>query len=201
MFCWGRTAVCVAAFLSVIPAAAQVRQERLRIRVLDGQGAINSIRDRHGRDIAVRVEDDDHRPLAGAVVTFQAPDMGPSGVFAAGERSVVVHTDSDGAAIARALRSNNIAGAYQIRVTASHEGETATALIDQTNVAPVRSGSNAKKLMVLGIIAGAAAGGALAASRGGNGQAAVSPATPAAQAPPSPGTVVTPGSPSFGPPR
>ena len=71
-------------------------------------------------------------------------------------------------------------------------GQTATALINQINVAPraVRRGPGRKILFA--VLAGGGAAGAILASRGGSGNSGPQPP---------PGTSITPGSPVFGPPR
>jgi len=73
-------------------------------------------------------------PVMGAEVTFILPDQGPSGTFPSGMRSLVATTDAQGQAIARGVRPNNQTGPMQIRVAATYLGQTATAVITQTNV-------------------------------------------------------------------
>lgn len=171
--------------------------------IIEGDGAINNIRQRVNRDPIVQVEDENRRPIAGAAVVFFLPDQGPSGTFANGMRSLTVTTDAQGRATATGLRPNNQAGQLQIRVTASFQGQTASAIITQTNVAGggAASGSTgmsagAKALLIVGIIGGAVAAGTIIAvrsnndSNGGGGQ-------------PPPGATITltPGTPSVGGPR
>lgn len=177
----------------------------IKIIVVEGDGAINNIRLGTAKAPVVRVEDDDGRPLAGVPVTFLLPEAGAGGTFADRGSSLTVITDSRGLVAARGLRPNNVAGPFQIRVTASYRGETARATITQTNAAPAasRRGSRTKLLLLLGLAGGAAAGAAAALS-GGGGAASAGPApapSPPPSAPPPSGTILTPGSPVWSPPR
>jgi hypothetical protein len=177
-----------------LPAAAQAPQGGLRIVIVEGEGAINNVRQRVNRDPIVQVEDENRRPVAGAVVVFFLPDSGPSGTFVNGTRQLVVTTGADGRATAVGIRPNDQTGPMQIRVTASAAGETASAVINQTNAVGGGGGAGMstgmKWLIGLGI-AGAVAGGIVAGTRSGGG--GTPPAPPA--------IVLTPGSPTVGGPR
>ena len=173
---------------------------KIRIVIVEGEGAINNVRQRVAREPIVQVEDENRKPVAGAAVTFLLPNQGASGVFANGARSLTVMTDENGRAVARGLRPNNVNGQYQINVNASHEGRTANATINQTNAfiaaaAAGAAGISMKLLVILGIAGAAAAGGAIAATRGGGNNG---PAATAGR--PSP-TVITPGTPTVGGPQ
>ena len=171
---------------------------KLNIVIVEGEGAINNIRQRVAREPIVQVEDENRRPVAGAAVTFFLPNQGPSGVFANGSRTLTVTTDSQGQAVARGIQPNNIQGKFEIRVSASHQGQTASATIGQTNLltaaaagAGAGAGISAKVIAILAVAGAAVAGGtAYALTRNGNdGPAPISP------------TVLTPGTPAVGPPR
>lgn len=120
-------------FCPVLPG--QAPPASLQITIIDGEDAVNNIRQRTAREPIVQVEDENHKPVAGAVVVFLLPNDGPSGVFPNGSRSLTVTTDSKGQAIARGLRPNNISGRYEIRVQASYQGKTAQNRINQSNIA------------------------------------------------------------------
>lgn len=176
-------------------------QDQLRIVIVEGDGAINNIKQRVNREPIVQVEDENHKPIAGAAVTFFLPNEGASGVFANGGRTLTVTTNAQGRAVAAGIRPNNVAGQMQIRVTASFQGQTASAVITQTNIAAAAAGAGgaaaaglsvtAKLLIILGIVGGgAAAGTAVALHNGG------SSSSPAA-AP----IVIQPGQPTVGAPR
>ncbi len=99
----------------------------LNIVVIEGEGAINNIRQRTAREPIVQVEDRNRKPVAGAAVVFMLPDTGASGVFPNGSRTLTVMTDENGRAAARGLRPNSVRGEMKIRVNASHQGQTGNA--------------------------------------------------------------------------
>lgn len=181
--------VCAPTYAQDQPAPA-----KLNIVIVEGEGAINSARQRVAREPVVQVEDENHKPIAGAAITFLLPNQGAGASFANGARSLTVLTDDKGQAVARGLRPNNVNGQYQVRVNASFQGQTANTTITQTNsiaAAAVAGGISAKILIILAVAGAAVAGGVVAATRGGGGNN-----TPAATP-----TVITPGTPSVGAPR
>jgi hypothetical protein len=128
----------------------QVMPARLNLLVIEGSGAINNIRQRTAREPIVEVQDENHRPVAGAAILFALPKSGPGGVFPNGATTLRVTTDQQGRAIARGLRPNRQSGQFQIAVTASYGELTAATTILQTN-----------------LLAGAAAAGAAGAAGAG----------------------------------
>src|SRR5579864_3360737 len=106
-------------------AWAQEAGGQLNIVIVEGDGAINNIRQRTAREPIVQVEDENHKPIAGAAVVFLLPDQGASGVFANGARTLTVTTDAQGRAVAHGFRPNSVSGKLQMRVTASYQGKTA----------------------------------------------------------------------------
>ncbi len=190
---------CLLLFQSV--AGAQ-QGGGLNIVVVEGEGAINNIRQRTAREPIVQVEDRNRKPVAGAAVVFMLPDTGASGVFPNGSRTLTVMTDENGRAVARGLRPNNVSGEMKIRVNASHQGRTGSAVITQTNIiagaaaAAAGAGLAVKWIAVIAAAAAAAAVGGVVATRdsGGGGTGASGPAT-------RPPTTITPGAGTVGPPR
>jgi hypothetical protein len=165
----------------------------LRIVVVEGDGAINNVRTRTTHDPVVEVRDEQNGVVPGASVSFQAPSTGASADFGDGTRNFVTQTDAEGRAAVHGLRPNSITGPYEIRVTASFRLQSASAVITQTNAAPVEAKSS-RKFWLIGLAVGAAAGGAFAVSHGSkSSNSASSPA-------PTTGGIV-PGTPSFGPPH
>jgi hypothetical protein len=165
---------------------------KLKIVILDGEGAINDIKQGTAREPIVEVRDENDRPLSGALVVFTLPDRGAGGVFADGSKSLMVHTDSKGQVVARGLRPNKTAGEFRIRVDASHQGLTANTTIAQTNVlgtAVAATGISAKLITILSIVGGAAAVGVVAATRGGSESSSSNP------------TTINPGRTTVGPPQ
>jgi len=189
--------IALAALLTLpFPARLPAQQPALKLNlvILEGEGAVNNIKQRTAREPIVQVEDENHKPVAGAAVVFALPSNGAGGTFAASGQTLTTVTDASGRAVARGLRPNGIEGRYQIRVTASKDGQTATANITMTNAAAAAAGGIAagKLIVILAAVGGAVAGGVVAATRsGGNGNTT----------PPATATTVTPGTGQVTPPR
>ncbi|HUI76381.1 MAG TPA: hypothetical protein VLY24_00660 [Bryobacteraceae bacterium] len=187
----------LAVFLAALMAApGAFSQQALNLVVVEGEGAINNVRQRTARDPIVRVEDENHKPIAGAAVVFLLPTQGASGTFAGGVQTLTVMTNNQGLAVGRGLKPNNIQGQYQIRVNASFRGQTTSISISQSNAvaaagAAAAAGISGKLLAVILIAGGAAAAGAVAATRAGGGSSSTPPVAP---------TTITAGSGSVGAP-
>jgi len=157
----------------------------LNLVVVEGEGAINNIRQRTAREPIVEVQDENHRPIAGAAVVFTLPTQGAGGQFAGGVHSLTVTTDAQGRAVAHGFQPNGVKGQFQIHVNASFNGQTASLNINQTNAAggggaaPAHAGISTKLIVILAVVAaGAAAGGAYAATHsGGGGSSSSNPPT------------------------
>jgi hypothetical protein len=165
----------LAALLNQALGANQV--ELLKIRVVEGEGAFNDTKKGIGRNPVVVIQNQDDEPVAGARVTFTLPSIGQGGVFDRNERTFSTTTDQAGRAGTSGLRPNSIEGSFDIRVQASYQGTSASALIPQSNTAAISSGGGSRKLLVLGVV-GAVAGGVLGVllSRGGSAASAAAPA-------------------------
>lgn len=194
-------AVLVSGSLVLPPLAAQEAAkpaaggtgEKLHIFVLQGNGAVNSIRERTVRQPVVEVRDEFNQPVRGADVVFQLPLGGPGGYFMGQKLGWSGKTDANGQAVAPGLVPNDTPGRYNIRVSATHGSRMGQAMVTQTNsLRPVplevpRRGRISgwwKAAAVIG--AGAAAGGIVWGLRRGNG---------------TPTVVLQPGTVSFGGPR
>jgi hypothetical protein len=151
----------------VSTARAQNIPNRIEIVVVEGEGVTTLVRQRVN-DVVVRVDDDDHRPVAEVAVVFALSASGTTGEFPNGTQTLTVMTDKNGLATARGIRTNDIPGKLQIYVTASYHGLRARTLINQVvTAAPgakpreptVQTAKSGKKWkwVILGI---AAAGGA-----------------------------------------
>jgi hypothetical protein len=186
-------------YLPVSRAAAQQTPppQPLNLVVVEGQGAIHNVRERQGRDAAVvRVEDAARQPVAGAAVTFTLPSQGAGGDFLNSEKTLVVTTDAQGHAVARGMRPNSQPGKFEMRVTASYQGQTASATVTQFNMAVQSSksgGGSGKWIAILAIAGGGAAAGIIVATQGS------SSSTPTPQ--PRPPLSITAGSGAVGPPQ
>src|SRR5215475_4868689 len=159
-------------------AAQQDPPPPFRITVLEGQGAINNIRDTVNRAISVQVEDENRNALSGVSVTFFLPSDGPSGLFPNGSRVLTVFTDDKGVASSRAVRFNNQVGLMPVKVVASLFSQTVTSQVMQTNVSSAsstrssyvaaaggpklapRGHTSTKKILLLVVAAGVAGGAA-----------------------------------------
>ena len=185
---------------AALPLRAQAPEpKQLTISILEGEGAINNIKQRTAREAVVQVEDENHRPVAGAAVTFFLANRGATGVFANGSRSMTVLTDTNGQAAMRGMVPNKTTGKMQIRVSARLGGLSADAVITQTNAAGAAAAGGAaisgKVIAIIIAVAAGAAVGVVAATHGGGSS---TPATPGA---PVPAVVtITPGTPTVGHP-
>jgi hypothetical protein len=177
--------LCWLLLQSLTHASQAPQVTALKIVVLEGEGAVNNIKQRTAREPIVQVEDENHKPVAGALVLFTLPDSGPSGVFPGGSKTLMVYTDAQGRAAGKGLQPNKNAGQYQIAVNATYKGLTTSTTISQSNVlvgAAAAAGISGKLLAILAIAGGAAVAGAIAATRG--------------NTTPVPPTTITPGTPS-----
>jgi hypothetical protein len=105
----------------------------LHIQIVEGDRGVNIIKRKTAVAPVVEVRDRNNLPVAGAVVTFIAPNDGPSVVFLNGSRSISVVAEADGRATTVGLKPVN-EGAFQISVSATADSQTAIATIPMTNV-------------------------------------------------------------------
>ena len=164
-------------------AAAQTLPAQINIVVVSGEGATSRVRQPVTQDPAVRIEDDDHQPVAGVPVVFALPVSGTSGDFINGSKTITVVTDHTGLATAHGLKTNDMPGKLQIYVTASFHGLRARTLINQMvegvpgappPVQRTAKSGNSWKWILLGV---AAAGGAAAGIYFGTRSSSSSPAS------------------------
>jgi hypothetical protein len=191
----GRALLLLLLFCGATPAR-QVGQPPARngfsIQVVEGDGAINSIRLHRGHDPVVRLVTPEGAPIGGATVTFLLPATGASGSFGDNGLSLTIQTTADGTAAGRGLRPNGIAGPFRIRVTASWNGSPASATLTETNAEPAPHAGRSKKIAIAAAIAGAAIGGVAAAVAQKSGSSSPSSAAPGS---------ISSGTPSIGPPH
>jgi hypothetical protein len=192
----------VAVTYTTPPIRAQAPEpKQLTISILEGEGAINNVRQRTAREAIVQVQDENHKPVAGVAVTFFLADHGASGVFANGSQSMTVLTDTNGQAAMRGMVPNKMAGKMEIRVSARLGNLHADAVITQTNAAGAAGAGGAAIsgkviALIVVVVAGAAIGGVLA-TRGGSSTPAN---TTIPTGPTTPAVVITPGTPTVGHP-
>jgi len=198
---WHRTlalALCGSMFATCpeLHASMPEKSAGIVITILEGEGALNDIRQRTAREPIVQVQDENHRPIAGAAVVFLLPGSGPGGSFPNGALKLATVTDNDGKAVAKGLQPNNVVGPYQIQVVVTVAGQTAEATIHQQNAKASNSGDNShsssparpihavpvKWILILGGVAAAGTVAAVLATNGSN------------------PTVISAGPPTVGPP-
>jgi hypothetical protein len=143
---WSRRTVALALVLFLVQAPQVVAQlssvgaqagapRALHIVILDGDNALNNIRQRTAREPIVEVQDENHKPVAGASVLFtiHTGAAGAGGGFA-GASTLAVITGLDGQAIAKGFQPNATQGTFNIAVTASVGTVTTSTVIVQTNL-------------------------------------------------------------------
>ena len=88
---WLSPVLAVLISLPLAPmAGAQDAPPKLNIVIVEGDGAINNIRQRTAREPIIQVEDENHKPVAGAAVIFALNGQGAGGSFAGGASCVRV---------------------------------------------------------------------------------------------------------------
>ncbi|MGD0734896.1 MAG: hypothetical protein ABR976_07100 [Terracidiphilus sp.] len=136
-------------FEPAVPLRAEALPEgappaSLQIAILDGDGALNNIQERTAREPIVQVQDENHKPVAGAAVLFAIHGAagGAGGAFAGGASTLSVVTDANGVAKAVGLATNHLQGNWQIQVTATKGNLTTSTTINEQNVTPSPQGGN-----------------------------------------------------------
>ncbi|MGD0893244.1 MAG: hypothetical protein ABR923_17100 [Terracidiphilus sp.] len=148
----GRLVALLVASLLILEPALPLRADALpldgappqslQIAILDGEGALNNISQRTAREPIVQVQDENHKPVAGALVLFaiHGGGQGASAAFTGGASTLSVVTDANGVAHAAGLVANQVKGPWQIQVTASYGKLTTSTVINENNVAPSAQG-------------------------------------------------------------
>ncbi|HLJ18243.1 MAG TPA: hypothetical protein VKV15_27375 [Bryobacteraceae bacterium] len=157
---------------------------KLQIVIIEGDGAVNNIKLRTGREVIVQVEDENHRPVAGAALSAFLPDNGASGTFTGGGQTFY-GTSAGNGQVKFSFRPNKVQGKFQIRLNASFQGQSVTGAVAETNIVSIAAAgaglSLAAKILIIvavGVSAGAGAGVALA--HGGGSSSPNSSSTPSA---------------------
>lgn len=199
------------------------RPDGLKIVVIEGEGAVNIIQQKTAVNPIVEVRDRNNLPVSGVAVTFSVGGQGAT--FAGGASTLTLTTNAAGQVVAAGL-TPTATGAVTINATAVVNGQTIAATITQTNFATAQAAAQAAAsagastsgastgataaggggggisgtmLGVLGGVAAAGTGVALAAGGSGNSAPAIStqtsnPAVPVGSTPtvPPPATPVPP---------
>jgi hypothetical protein len=143
----------------------------LRVIVLQGEDAINSIQTREGTPPVVEVRDRNDRPVDGANVVFELPRAGAGGSFPGQQLTFSGQTNRQGQVGVPAFVPNRESGRFSINVAATHGSSMGSARIRQTNspramsteTSPAHKSGKWKLLAI--VAAGAAAGGVILATR------------------------------------
>lgn len=151
-------------------------QGKIKILVLEGQNATNSLRSKTAISPVVQVLDSLEQPVEGATVTFEVAPTGPGGLFGTAPLATT-RTDYTGQATA-AFTPNNTPGTFSIKVKATIGDQSAEIGIRQTNdsktseamlpVPPKPWFKNWKWWAVIGAGAGAGVAAAVILSNRGN---------------------------------
>jgi hypothetical protein len=150
-------------------------ENQLRIEVLRGENAVHAVREPSGIIVEVAVYDEKDRPLPGATVALLAPQNGAGARFLNDSSATQAVTDERGIAHVAGLRGNRVPGTYQVRISASFGGKSATANLTQTNQkSPLIT---RRRAILLGAVAAAAIPVAIRLSSS-SPQATISTATP-----------------------
>ncbi len=100
------------------PPLQATMTEKLRVIVLQGQGATHEIARGLTALTVVEVRDENDRPVEGAVVTFRLPESPQVGSFAGGIMSQTSRTNSQGQAGMAGFVPSQNSGSVVIKVTA-----------------------------------------------------------------------------------
>jgi hypothetical protein len=144
------TAVACSTGGAQTPSSAAVggpdQPKTLFITILEGEGALNDIRARTAREPIVEVDDENHKPVAGALVLFSLDNGGgsPYATFA-GSPTYSVETDTAGRATARGFQITQRKGKYNIRVHATKSQAQAEAVIAESNIAMMVSSEGSSR--------------------------------------------------------
>jgi hypothetical protein len=91
----------------------------LQISIQEGDGLAYPVGSRATRGITIQIADDQGKPVDGATVSFRLPEMGPGGTFSNGSKTEILTTRADGRATVWGMQWNRMAGAFDVRITAT----------------------------------------------------------------------------------
>jgi hypothetical protein len=104
----------------MVKTGADAGPQKLFVTILDGENALNNIRQRDAREPVVQVTDENHKPVAGVALHFLIHDeaRGANASFN-GASSFATTTGPDGMAKTTGLQVGHTPGTYTITVTAT----------------------------------------------------------------------------------
>lgn len=103
----------------------------LQIRVLRGEGLVNTVGSKSANPLLVQVSDETGRPVAGATVSFRLPEDGPGGFFRSGLHTDVAVTGADGKAAMGTVLWGRTPGPVHIRVVAAKDRTRSGIVVSQ----------------------------------------------------------------------
>ena len=152
-----------------ITVAEPVQPKSLLITIIEGEGASNDIHARTAREPIVQVDDENHQPVAGALVAFSLDKTGSSYANFGGASNLYLNTDAAGRAVASEFRITKHKGPFRINVHASYGELVAVAVINETNIVEAAPGGTVPATVgalshkkVIWIVSGVLVGGAVA---------------------------------------
>ena len=107
--------------------------ETLKIRVLEGAGAIHNIQTGAVAPLVIEVRDSNENPVEGAEVTFDLPASGPGGDFPGQQLTQTTRTNYQGQAGWSGFQPNNRQGRFQVRIKAVLGNQTGHLSVNQRN--------------------------------------------------------------------
>lgn len=122
----------IGALLAIGPAKAQMA-DTLKVRVLQGNGAVNNIETGNITPPVVEVRDENDAPVEGADVVFHLPTSGPGGIFSDQKFVFATKTNSQGQARCARFKPGAQVGHFEISVSVSLAGRTGHAVLHQSN--------------------------------------------------------------------
>ena len=112
--------MCGVARAQILKTGPDAAPQKLMITILDGDGALNNIRQRDAREPIVQVTDENHKPVAGALVLFTIHGgSGGAGATFEGAQTLTVTTGQDGIAHATGIQVAHSPGSFTVSVTAT----------------------------------------------------------------------------------
>ena len=180
-----------------LSAHAQNDPTVLRIRIVQGEGAVYGAGSRATRGVIVQVTDETGKPVENSVVSFRLPENGVTGTFNSGGKTEIVNTTTDGRAEVWGMQWGRAAGPVELRITAAKgatrggiicplyisDAPVLTATKDRNPAPQHTTGGSKKKLWIL-IGAAAAASVAVVGVAAASGSSAATGAPGAVSTPP-----------------
>jgi hypothetical protein len=129
---------------AVVPSAFPAEEQALQIMILDGEGALNNIRQRTAREPIVQVEDKNHKPVAGALVLFAINETNGAGATIDGASTFRAVTDANGQVHVHNYLPNGNPGKFTITIRATIGPLTTDVIMHQENKGEPTASTNSQ---------------------------------------------------------